>query len=423
MSETAQRVVVTGMGVVCCLGDDVDLVYDRLMKGESGIGFIEKVPVDDLAVRFAGEVREFQPEPWIDRKLARRVDPMSAYLLVSAQKAMAQAGLQSEAALEHLDLSRCGVILGSGMGGMNVFQEGWETLHHKGPNRVSPFCIPFSISNITGALFAIQSGFQGPNYSISTACATANYCFLAAADLIRRGICDVVVAGGGEAPVDRLGMAGFAACRALSQRNDEPKRASRPWDRQRDGFVMAEGAGALVIESLEHARARGAPILAEIVGGATNCDAHHFTEPLPDGSGVARCMKMALAQAGLRPDQLDYINAHATSTKLGDEAEIRAIRDVFGSHAPHLRINGTKSLVGHCLGGAGGIEAVVTVQALRTGNLHPTLNLEDPEDWAQDLDLCQTAHWGLPIRAALTNSFGFGGHNSSMILARAPEAP
>jgi 3-oxoacyl-[acyl-carrier-protein] synthase II len=421
MPQAHQRVVITGMGVVSCLGNDVDQFYARLLAGESGIGPITRIDVSDLAVRFAGSVSDFQPEPWIDRKMARRLDPMSSYALVAAKKAMDQAGILSEAALEHLEPSRCGVLLGSGMGGMNVFQEGWETLKEKGPRRVSPFCIPFSISNITGAILAIDCGFTGPNYSISTACATANYCFLAAADLIRQGVCDVVIAGGSEAPVDRLGMAGFAACRALSERNDAPEKASRPWDKSRDGFVMAEGAGALVLESLEHARKRGATILAEVLGGGMNCDAHHFTEPLPDGSGVMQCMQMALNQAGLRPEQVDYINAHATSTKLGDEAEIHAIRRLFGPHATKLKLNATKSMVGHCLGGSGGLEAVATIQALRTGNLHPTINLEDPEPWVEDLDCCRTAQFGLPIQVAITNSFGFGGHNSSMILGRAPD--
>lgn len=416
-----QRVVVTGTGVVSCLGHDVGEFYSRLMDGESGISAITRISAEDLPVRFAGNIQAFDPEPWIDRKLARRIDIMSAYALLAAKKALHQAGLPNPEACSGLQSPRCGVILGSGMGGMNVFQDGWETLRERGPRRVSPFVIPFSISNMTGALLAIECGFEGPNYSMSTACATANYCFLAAADLIRRGICDLVVAGGSEAPIDRLGMAGFAACRALSERNDAPARASRPWDRQRDGFVMGEGAGVLVLESLEHALRRGAHPLVEVLGGATNCDAHHFTEPRPDGRGVRRCMEMALQQGGVRPEQVDYINAHATSTKLGDEAEIRAIRDLFAGSLDRIKLNATKSMVGHCLGGSGGLEAVATVQALLTGDLHPTLNLEDPEPWVADLDCCRTAHRGLPIRVALTNSFGFGGHNSSMILGRLPE--
>ena len=304
------------------------------------------------------------------------------------------------------------------MGGLHVLWEGTRTIINKGYKRLTPFFIPYIIPNMGGALLAIDLGFQGPVYSISTACATSNYAILSAANHIERGDADLMLCGGAEAAINPIGLSGFVAVKALSERNDAPEKASRPWDKNRDGFVLGEGAGMLVLESYEHASKRGAPILAEFLGGALSCDAHHITEPDPSGRGVKLCMEKALEDAGVRKEEIDYINAHATSTLVGDMCEVRAIKDLFQGHCSHLKMNATKSLIGHSLGAASAIEAIVTIKALLSGKLHPTLNLDDPEPELEGLDAVPHKAKEHRVQVAMTNSFGFGGHNSSLIFAQ-----
>lgn len=407
-----KRVVVTGLGVVSCHGTNTEHFYQALLDGKSGIRKITGFDPSSYPTQIGAEVTDFNPEDLIEKKQARRIDKFIAYTIVSGKQALMSAGLSLDR-LDRLDRERAGVIIGSGMGGMERFYEGSEALSTKGWKRVTPFFIPFVITNMGSGMLAIDLGFMGPNYSISTACATGNHSIIAAANHIRNGEADLMLAGGAEAPIVPIGLAGFCACKALSERNDEPTKASRPWDKARDGFVMGEGAGVLVLESLEHALKRGAPILAEFLGGGMSCDAHHMTEPKPDGQGVRFCINQALKDAGLQPGQIDYINAHGTSTPLGDMAEIAAMKRIF-QNPSSIIVNSTKSLIGHGLGAAGGIEAVVTVMAINKKKVHPTINLDDPEPGiefhiprvAEDKD----------IKVALSNSFGFGGHNASIVL-------
>jgi 3-oxoacyl-[acyl-carrier-protein] synthase II len=298
---------------------------------------------------------------------------------------------------------------------MSVFVDGVQTLLEKGHRKVSPFFVPFILSNMGGALLGIDLGFMGPNYSISTACATANYSIIAAANHIRKGDADLMICGGAEAAINPIGLAGFCACKALSTRNDAPEKASRPWDRQRDGFVMGEGAGVIVLESFEHAQARGAPILADYLGGGLTCDAFHMTEPRQDGEGVAQCIRLALEDAGVKPEEVNYINAHATSTPAGDMVEVNAIKKVFFS-PKKITMNSTKSLIGHSLGAAGGMEAVATIKAIQEGVVHPTINLDDPEP-GLDFHIPTVAE-KLDVNVAISNSFGFGGHNATVVFSR-----
>lgn len=411
-----KRVVVTGMGVVSCFGNDVDAFYEALLAGKSGVRPITHFPCEEFPTRFAAAIPEFDPGDYIDKKQARRIDPFIRYTLVAGKKSLEYAGLTGEA-FDKLDKSRCGIVIGSGMGGMHTFHEGSVTLSTKGHRRLTPFFVPFIITNMGGALLAIDLGFMGPNYSVSTACATANYSIVQAANHIRQGQADMMICGGAEAAVYPIGLAGFVANKALSERNDAPEKASRPWDKARDGFVMGEGAGVLVLESLEHAQKRGARILAEYKGGSFSCDAYHMTAPREDGAGFIMCFEEALKDAGMSKEQINYVNAHATSTPVGDMAEVKALHTFFGAHAKNLKMNATKSLTGHCLGAAGGIEAIVTVKAILTGMLHPTINLETPEEGLQDMD--PVAHVAKPhkVTGAISNSFGFGGHNSTLVFA------
>ena len=411
-----RRIVVTGMGIVSCFGNDIEHFYEQLLQGKSGIVPIEGFPCADWPTHIAGVIPNFDPGDYMDKKQARRVDPFIRYAMVAGKKALEHGNLQGEA-LDKLDKSRCGIIIGSGMGGMSVFYDGVDTIQNKGYRRLTPFFIPYIITNMAGALLAIDVGFMGPNFSISTACATSNYSIHAAAEQILQGKADLMLCGGVEAPITPIGLAGFVAIKALSTRNQEPEKASRPWDRQRDGFVMGEGAGVLLLETLEHALSRGAPIYAEYLGGAVNCDAHHMTDPRADGVGVALCMEQALAASGVDRESVNYINAHATSTLAGDLCEIEAIRKAFGPHAVKIKINATKSMIGHCLGAAGGLEAVATIQAIRTGKLHPTINLDDPEPSLDGLDLVRGKPESCDVKVALSNSFGFGGHNSTLVFA------
>ncbi len=411
-----KRIVVTGMGIVSCFGTDVDHFYDQLLKGVSGIVPIEGFPVAEYPTRFAGEIRNFETGEYMDKKQARRVDPFIRYTMVAGKKALEMAGLGGSR-LDALDKARAGIIVGSGMGGMSVFYEGVDTILNKSFKRLTPFFIPYIITNMAGALLAIDLGFKGPNYSISTACATSNYCIHAAAQQIREGKADVMLCGGAEAPITTIGLAGFVAIKALSTRNDDPTKASRPWDQARDGFVMGEGAGILVLESLEHALARGAPIYAEYLGGSVNCDAYHMTDPREDGAIVGQCMEDALLDAGVEKSRVNYINAHATSTPAGDLCEINAILNIFGPYAHDIKLNSTKSITGHCLGAAGGIEAIATIQAIRQGKLHPTINVDNLDPLLEGFDVIPNVAKDHAVDVALSNSFGFGGHNSTLVFS------
>lgn len=409
-----KRIVVTGMGVVSCLGHHPDQFYDRLLAGQSGISSISEFPCEDFPTRFAGIIRDFNPEDYLDKKQARRIDKFISFTVAGAKRALAHAGLDADA-LGRLNKLRCGVLIGSGMGGMNMFVDGVQTLNEKGHRRVSPFFVPYILTNMGGGIVAMELGFMGPNYSISTACATGNYSIISAANHIRNGDADLMLCGGAEAPIIPMGLAGFCACKALSQRNDAPTQASRPWDQGRDGFVMGEGAGVLLLESLDHALARGATIYAEYLGGGVSCDAHHLTEPRQDGEGVALCIRSALQDAGVQPGDVNYINAHATSTPAGDMAEVDAVTKVFGPHCDKIMMNATKSMIGHSLGAAGGIEAVVLTETLMRQLVHPTINLDNPEPGLRfKIPTKAEPH---KIKVGISNSFGFGGHNATIVLS------
>lgn len=412
--DPKKRVVVTGMGLVSVFGNDIDTFYSKLLEGESGVGPIDRFDVSSLSVRFAGQIRNFSSKGYIDEKSANRIDPCWKFCLVAGKRALEDSNLGPEI-LDKMDKSRIGVIVGSGIGGSTTFSHGVECLIQKGYKKVSPFCLPNTITNMGSVLLAIDTGVMGPNYSISTACATANCCCYAAANHIRSGEADIMIAGGTEAGVVLTGIAGFIACRALSQRNDDPKKASRPWDRDRDGFVMGEGSGVLILESLEHARKRGAKIYAEYLGGAINCDAHHITEPRPDGLGVSSCIAKSLENAGVSLEEVNYVNAHATSTPAGDLSEINALKNVF-KDTSEMKINSTKSMIGHCLGAAGGLEAIATIKAINSGWLHPTINQFnlEPEVTIDTVPNVKKKH---EVHVAISNSFGFGGQNSVIVLA------
>ncbi len=409
-----KRVVITGMGLVSCFGTDVEEFYRNLLSGTSGVSNVTAFSCDEIPTKFGASVKEFDPELFLDKKQARRVDPCIAYAVAAGKLALQYSNLD----LSKIELNRAGVIIGSGMGGMQIFIEGVETIVEKGPKRTSPFLIPYILTNMPGALLAIDIGFKGPNYSVSTACATSNYSVYLAAEHIRRGDADVMITGGVEASMNKLCFSGFSALKAISRRNEEIERASRPWDKGRDGFVIGEGCGAIVLESLEHALARGATILAEYKGGSLTCDAHHMTEPTPDGSGVIRCIELALKDAGLSTTDVDYINAHATSTPVGDLCEIRALKEVFGSQLSKIKLNATKSLIGHALGASGALELIAAIMAIKTGEIHPTINLEDPEEELQGIDVVVGKAQKTNPKVALSNSFGFGGHNSAIIISK-----
>lgn len=416
----ARRVVVTGLGCVTSLGNDPAAFYDALLAGKSGIGRISRwdAAALELPTTIAGEVKDFDAAGWMSAKMARRVDPFIAYLVVSAKKALADAGLpEGSAAIAQLDLARCGALIGSAMGGMHAFATAVEAQQTQGFRKMNPFCIPFAITNMGAALTAMDVKFMGPNYSISAACASGNFCISGAAGHIARGDADLMLAGASDAAILPIGMAGFAAARALSRRNDDPATASRPWDAGRDGFVMGEGAGVLVLEELSHAIKRGAPILAEYIGGSATCDAHHMTEPRPDGFGVRSAISLALKAAKIHPEEVGYVNAHGTSTPAGDMAEYAAI--VAALPGRNVRINSTKAMIGHLLGAAGAVEAIAVVQALRSQVLHPNPNLITPEPGVDLALLVGKEKLAHPFRVALSNSFGFGGHNSCIAFAKA----
>ncbi|KAK1263103.1 hypothetical protein QJS04_geneDACA013558 [Acorus gramineus] len=409
-----RRVVVTGMGVVTPLGHDADVFYDNLLQGVSGISEIEAFDCAQFPTRIAGEIKSFSTDGWVAPKLSKRMDKFMLYLLTAGKKALADGGI-SEEVMRELDKTKCGVLIGSAMGGMKVFNDAIEALRVS-YRKMNPFCVPFATTNMGSAMLAMDLGWMGANYSISTACATSNFCILNAANHIIRGEADVMLCGGSDAAIIPIGLAGFVACRALSQRNNDPTKASRPWDSDRDGFVIGEGAGVLLLEELEHAKERGAKIYAEFLGGSFTCDAYHMTEPHPEGMGVALCIEKALTQSGVAREDVNYVNAHATSTMSGDLKEYQALIRCFGQN-PELRVNSTKSMIGHLLGAAGGVEAVATIQAIRTGWVHPNINLENPEDGVDTKVLVGPKKEKLNVKVGLSNSFGFGGHNSSILFA------
>jgi 3-oxoacyl-[acyl-carrier-protein] synthase II len=416
-----RRVVVTGWGIVTSISCNVDDCWKRILSGESGIHPIELIDVSDQKVKFGGDVRGWDATQALGQKEVNKLDRYSQFAMVAADDAIRFSGLPSTATAQSqnkLELGqRYGVVLGSGIGGMVTHGEQLEKLITKGPGRVSPMTIPKLMLNAAGGNIAIKHGYRGPNYSVATACASATNALGNAFDLIRMNVCDGVVTGGSEAAIDRLGLAAFSNMKALSTYEGDPTKASRPFDLNRDGFVFSEGAGVLIFESLEHAEARGAKILAEVVGFGTTCDAGHITSPDERGEGAAAAMQAALDSCNLNPGQIDYINAHGTSTPLGDKAETRAVKHVFGDHAYRLSISSTKSSVGHSLGASGGIELILTIKAILDGIVPPTINLETPDP---DCDLDYTPNLPKPreIRYAMSNSFGFGGHNASIIVKR-----
>jgi len=425
-----KRVVITGLGVVTAHGNDVDDFYAKLLAGESAISPItEWTPHEEQGTVIAGEIKGFEPEEFMTKKMARRVDPFIAYQIVAAKKALQSAGIpfaKGEEMDAMVDKTRAGCLIGSAMGGLHSFTTATENCVKEfngenpswiGHKKMNPFCIPFAITNMGSALTAMDLGFMGPNYSISSACASGNFCILNSVDHIRNGEADLMLAGASDAAVLPSGMGGFSAVKALSKRNDDPTAASRPWDKGRDGFVMGEGAGVLVLESLEHALGRGATPIAEVLGGSYSCDAHHMTEPHPDGAGVALAITRALKDSGVDAKDVNYVNAHATSTPAGDMAELRVLQDMFGKNEI-FKINSTKGMIGHLLGAASAVEAVACIKAIQLGEVHPNINLEDPEDDVELGLLVGDTSEKLAVDVALSNSFGFGGHNSAVLFGK-----
>lgn len=407
-----KRVVVTGLGTVNPLGIGVEETWKNIIAGKSGIGRITKFDPSNLPSQIAGEVKNFKPEEFMPAKLVSRIDTFIQYAIASTRMALEDSGLPLT------DLGpRVGVIIGVGMGGVGQIEYYTRVFDEKGYKRVSPFFIPMIIPNMAAGQVAILFGAKGPNLAVCTACAAGNHAIGEAFRLIREGYADIVICGGTESLITPLCIAGFAIMKALSTRNDEPEKASRPFDAQRDGFVIAEGCGILILEELEHALRRGAKIYAEIIGYGMNADAYHMTAPSPNGEGAAECMELALKDAEITPEQVDYINAHGTGTPLNDVAETKAIKAVFGDHAYKLLVSSTKSMTGHLLGGAGGLEAVLTVLTIYEGIVPPTINLENPDPEC-DLDYVPNQARKANIRVALSNSFGFGGTNATLVFKK-----
>lgn len=410
-----EEIVVTGMGVVSSLGHDPEQLWANLLAGKSGVDTIDRFGIENYSVQIAGQVRDFDPLKYYSERDAKRTARNIQYAVHASESALAMAKLDPAA----VDVSRCGVTIGSGMGGMEVFYENSVALETKGPRRVSPFFVPMAISNMAAGEVGIRLKWMGPNWSLVSACATANHAFITACDQIRMGRADVMLAGGCEEAVCNIGVAGFASMKALSTRNDDPAAASRPFDKDRDGFVISEGAGVLVLESLSHAQKRGAPILARISGYGMSCDGYHMSAPREDGLGVANSMSMAVKDARIDISQVGYVNTHGTSTPLGDVAEAAAIAKAFGSNLGGIKVNSTKSMTGHALGAAAGIEAIAVIMSLRDQKVHQTLNLANIDERINpETDLCQTAS-NHAMEYAMSNSFGFGGHNSTIIFGRA----
>jgi 3-oxoacyl-[acyl-carrier-protein] synthase II len=417
-----RRVVVTGLGMVSPLGCGVDVTWQRLLEGRSGAGAITSFEVSDIACRIACQIPlgdgtdgTFNADQWMDPKDQRKVDPFIIYAVAAAKQALDDANWHPET---YEDQIASGVLVGSGIGGIGGIYDASITLAERGPRRISPFFIPGRLINLASGHISIEHGLKGPNHAVVTACSTGAHAIGDAARLIALGDADVMVAGGAESPINRLSLAGFAACRALSTSyNDEPVKASRPYDKGRDGFVMGEGAGIVVLEEYEHAKARGAKIYAEVIGYGLSGDAYHITSPSEDGDGAYRCMQAAMKRAGITPSDIDYINAHGTSTPLGDEIELRAIERLVGNAAGRITMSSTKSAIGHLLGAAGAVEAIFSVLAIRDNVAPPTLNLDDPSVETA-IDLVPHKPKQLDVNVALSNSFGFGGTNASLVFRR-----
>ena len=410
-----RRVVVTGLGAVTPIGTGVEKFWRSLVKGVSGVDRIRSFDPDEfgLTVKIAAEVKDFDPLNYMDKKEASRLSLFIQYAVAAVQEALEDSGLLET----KFDPLRVGVIIGTGIGGLRDIEEQHSVLLQKGGKRVSPFFIPYGISNMASGYVAIRWGFKGPNYCIVSACATGNHAIGDAMRLIQSGDIDVAIAGGSEAAITPLGVAGFAVMKALSTRNDEPQKASRPFDKERDGFVMGDGAGILVLEEYEHAKARGAKIYAELAGYGATDDAFHVTAPHECGEGAYECMRLALEDAGVKPEEVDYINAHGTSTPLNDKVETMAIKQLFKEHAYRLRVSSNKSMIGHLLGAAGAVEAVATVKTIEEGIIPPTINLENPDPEC-DLDYVPNEAVRQEVRVALSNSFGFGGTNACLLFRK-----
>lgn len=412
----ARRVVVTGLGMVTPLGNDVSTTWENLVAGRSGIGPITRFDASRLTARIAGEVKDFDASAVLDRKDERRTDRHVQYALVATRQAMDQAGLPDRLVDDLAE--RTGVIIGAGLGGVQSLFDQVLLLGERGPGRLSPFMVPMTMGSMAAGQVAISFGPIGPNFGVMSACATGGHAIGEAWETIRRDDADLMFAGGSEAGLHEGLLGAFAAMRALSTRNDRPDAASRPFDRARDGFVYGEGAGVLVLEELEHALARGATPLAEIVGYGATADGSHVVLPAPGGEGAVRAMRRALAKAGLTPDEVDHVNAHATSTLEGDRAELQALRTLFGSRVGQVSVTANKSMLGHTVGAAGAIEAIVTIQSLRAGRIPPTINLDDPDEAAAGLDLTPNRAHPREIDVAISNAFGFGGQNSTLVFRR-----
>ena len=408
-----RRVVITGMGAVTPLGNDVPSFWDSIVNGRCGISRITQFDPAPYASQIAGEIKDFDPSHCINPKERRRMDRFVQFSVVATDEAVNDAALNMDAE----DPDRVGVLVGSGIGGLIIIEKQHAVLMEKGPSKVSPFLIPMLITNMASGQVSIRHGAKGPNLCIATACATATHSIGEAARIITSGDAEVMIAGGTESATTPLGLAGFCALKALSTRNEAPERASRPFDAERDGFIMSEGAGVVVLEELEHARSRGARIFCELAGYGLTGDAHHMTAPAPGGEGAARCMKRALASAGVNPGEVDYINAHGTSTKLNDKFETAAIKTVFGDHARKLPVSSTKSMVGHLLGAAGGVELITSVLAILKGVIPPTINYENPDPEC-DLDYVPNTARELEVNVVISNSFGFGGHNATLLIKK-----
>ena len=406
----SKRIVVTGMGVISPVGNSLDEFWSSLINGETGIDQISSFDASEIRTQIAAEVDDFSPADFgLDRKEARRMDKYAQFAVAASNLAVEDSGLDVEEIAE-----RVGVLVGSGIGGIETFEEQHERLMERGPNRVSPFLIPMMISNMAAGQVSIYTGAKGPCSSIVTACATGTHSIGEAFETIRRGDADAMIAGGTEASITPTACAGFASMKAMSTRNDEPEKASRPFDKERDGFVMGEGAGVLVMETLESAQARGADIYAEVVGYGASSDAHHITAPAPGGEGAARAMDMAIDKAGMSPEDVDYVNAHGTSTPANDKLETAAIKKTFGDYAQQLPVSSTKSMTGHLLGGAGGVEAIASVLSIKNNIIPPTVNYEN-EDPECDLDYVPNEARETEVSSALSNSLGFGGHNATLL--------
>jgi 3-oxoacyl-[acyl-carrier-protein] synthase II len=409
----SRRVVVTGVGLLCPAGNGTEQAWQALKEGRGGIGPITQFDAAQFACRIAGEVRDFDPTRFIEKKEVRRMARFMQFAVAASEFAMAGAGLKVTPDIEE----RVGVYIGSGIGGFEVIEREHRNLLEKGPGRISPFFIPATIINLASGHVSMRTGAKGPNSAVATACTTSTHAVGDSFKIIQRGDAEVMICGGAEAAITPMGIGGFAAMRALSTRNDDPSRASRPWDAQRDGFVVGEGSGILILEELEFARQRGAPILAEIAGYGMSADAFHITAPSEDGDGAMRVMRNALKDAGVAPEEVDYINAHGTSTDVGDRIETVAVKRCFGEHARRLAVSSTKSMTGHLLGGAGGLEAGITVLAIRDQIAPPTINYEFPDPEC-DLDYVPNRARPMAIRCALSNSFGFGGTNGCLLFKK-----